>query len=428
MLMGAAVAADFDYEASLGAGQSDNITRVAEDAQDENIATLGLKFSLDEQSRRLRADLLGDLAYYDYLDGTYDSELLGNVIANANLGVVPERLDWVFGDRFGQVLVDPFTPPTPDNRENLNYLSTGPEATFAFGSQTRLGIGARYVDSIYEDSPFDSSGFLGQVGVTRLLSSASELGLNLRHEQIEYDEESLNGDYDHSEAFAQYALNGARTNVKLDAGYTTIDRDAVNDKDSGPLFRLEVSRRIGRLQELTLDAGREFSSSGSAFAGEQSDEAIGLEPVASRQTVAPFTNEYASLYWSISGHRTEISLGGAWRKHEYQDSNDLNQTLTSVDAGVQRSLTPALTLSLDLAYSSSDFEVSGDYSDLLGSLALRWRMSRSLSLSLDYTHYDRNSDLAEGDYTENRIMLSIGYGRGAPRSRVLPARAKGEGE
>ena len=34
-------------------------------------------------------------------------------------------------DNFGQVLDDPFQPATPDNRENINYLTTGPDLTFA---------------------------------------------------------------------------------------------------------------------------------------------------------------------------------------------------------------------------------------------------------------------------------------------------------
>lgn len=423
-----AKAVNLDYESTVGMGESDNITRVPTNQQDETIGTLGMKFSLDEQSRRLQADLVGDVAYYDYLQNTYSSEVVGNVVGSARVALVPEQLTWLFADSFGQVLVDPYTPPTPDNRENINYFSTGPDASFALGAQTRLMLGARYNDSIYEHSPFDSAGVLGQVGLQRLLSGASEFGVNVRYEDVTYDDRALNADYNQSEAFVDYALRAGHTRLTLDAGYSRLERDSATGDENGPLFRLKLAHDIGAHAELSLSAGHEFSNSSSAFAKDQSNNNIGLDPSGSRQTAEPFTNEYLELYWRITGRRTSISLGATWHKGDYVESTDLNQTTTALVANAQRDLNAAVSIGLDLGYGRSDFQTNGDYQDWYATFDLKWRLSRSSFISLDVEHYDRSSDLAAGDYTENRAMLRFGYGRSAPRSRALPEYRAGTGE
>ena len=44
-----------------------------------------------------------------------------------------------------------------------------------------------------------------------------------------------------------------------------------------------------------------------------------------------------------------------------------------------------------------------------------------LTIDLQYDYDKRSSDLAANEYTENRLWLKIGFGRGEPRAtRVAP--------
>jgi hypothetical protein len=142
-----AVAADLGYEVNVGVAHSDNIARTETNTINEEIATGGIMFSLSQVSPRLSADLVGNFAYHDYLDNTYESELFGNFVGSARFQIIPERFSWMLTDNFGEVLSDPFQPATPDNRENINYLMTGPDLTLAFGSQT-WARGSIYADHL----------------------------------------------------------------------------------------------------------------------------------------------------------------------------------------------------------------------------------------------------------------------------------------
>ena len=414
-------AATLDYQLTAGGGHSDNISRVPVDQESENIASAGLQFSLDQRSSRLYADMVGNFAYYDYLDNTFDDEVLGNFAGQARFAFVPERFEWLLADNFGQVLSDPFMPATPDNRENINYLTTGPDVLFALGSQTRLRLAARYSMTTYEDSDFDSDSALAEIELSRVLSSASSIGFVGRAQQIEYDERQLNADYDQSEAFLRYSAEGARTFLTADAGYTRIKRDATGNSDSGPLFRLDVTRRLTASTTASLSLAREFSSGGTDFASNQSGQSISLETAPGRQTVEPFTRESAGLSWTFSRNRTSLSLSGAWDDHTYDNQPELDQTLTSGMIAVRREISPVMSLVVDGGYLRSAFDQpGGDYTEASGGLTFSWRLSGRVSLNATYDYVDRNSDLAAGGYTENRYWFYIGYGRGTPRTTMLP--------
>ncbi|MES1263873.1 MAG: hypothetical protein ABUL69_05920, partial [Peristeroidobacter soli] len=147
-------AAGFGYEFTAGAGQSDNVARTEDNEQDETIASAGLRLSLDERSNRVAANLVGDFAFYDYLDDTFDSELIGSFVGNSTVTLIEDRLKWLVSDDFGQVLNDPLSPATPGNREHLNYFSTGLEGAFGAGSRNELSLGVHYSLASYEESPF----------------------------------------------------------------------------------------------------------------------------------------------------------------------------------------------------------------------------------------------------------------------------------
>jgi len=413
------MADDLAYELAAGAGHSDNITRVAADEVDETIARAGAKFSFGQTGTRVQTDLVGDLAYYDYLDDTYDSEVLGNFIGSAHLGIVPQRFEWAITDNFGQVLNSPFEPATPETRENINYFTTGPDVLFAFGSQNRLRFGARYANTTYEDSPLDSDGYSADLGFIHQLSAASSLSVNARGQQVEYDD-LLDADYDQTDAFLRYALSGARTHVDLDLGYSQLDRDAA-DKEDGVLARLNASRRVSAASTASLTAGHEFQNSVGAFSSTQSGGAGGnLSTVPGRQTAQPFMSDYVTLGWLYSRVRTNFSLNASLNKQSYDGAPELDQTITLFSGQITRALSPRANLTLQAAYSEGDFDQpDSDYVDMNAGLNFSMRLSTAVTLNMTYDYFDRNGDGLARDYDENRYWISITYGRGTPRSTPL---------
>jgi uncharacterized protein (PEP-CTERM system associated) len=135
--------------------------------------------------------------------------------------------------------------------------------------------------------------------------------------------------------------------------------------------------------------------------------------------VEPFTNEYVTLGWNYQRNRTGFELFGSLNDQSYDDNPLLDQTLMSLTAGVHRELSTRMQLALSATYGEAEFEQpDSNYEELSTGLTFSWRLSRSLSLELTYDYYDRTSDIADSEYTENRYWLSLAFGRGEPRARV----------
>jgi hypothetical protein len=415
-----AVAGEFDYDFGLAYGHSDNIRRTPEDEVSESIAAATAKFSFDQRSSRLTADLVGDLAWNEYLDDTFDSELTGNFAGTALFELLPERIQWFAGDTFGQVLSDPFIPATPENSENINQFVTGPNFIVGLGSQMRMQLSARYINTTYERLPLDSTAYRGELAVIRVLSGRSSVSANVRGENVEFKEELLGADYKSTEAFVRYDASGARTNLSVDLGYSQIDRDAADEKEDGAVVRVEVSRQLSAASLAFLSAGREFSNASTAFAGGLAVSGVNLSTTPGQQTAQPFTNDYANLRWQFTRNRTGLTVLANWSKRSYDDQPLFDQTLTSYGATLRRDMSPSTSLMFDATMSSGKFAQAGnEYDELSAGLTFNWVMSRRLTMNVAYDYFDRDSDAAIGSYKESRVWVGLSFGSGRPRSMFV---------
>lgn len=415
-----AAAGNFDYQVTAGAAHSDNIARVETGQTEEDIANAGFKFSFDQQTRKIDADLVGNFDYQKFLDDTYENQLIGGFNGNVKVAFVPDRFDWTFADNFGQVLVDPFQPSTPLNSENINFFATGPDLTLGLGVQNRLNVGARYLRTDYEDSPFDSTTALGQIGYERILSSVNSLSLNTRFQTVDYETEVFGSDYDQNDVFVRYDANGARTKITADLGYSELKRD-VGDDSSDWLLRLSAMRQVSTSSNVSLDAGREFANSGTAFAALQGNAPISLDPTAGRQTPEPFLRNHASLAWTFQRRATNFSLRAGIEDQDFAFNDFLDQKFTTLGVSYQRYFSAITNVQLEVARIQGDFTLNGaQYSDINAGATFTWGMTRTLTLALSYHYADRDGDALTGQFTENRVMLSLSFQHGAPRIEPLP--------
>ena len=109
----------------------DNIGRCATQEESETTLEADVFANISVQRAGTQATLPADARYREYLDDTFDSQVVGGIFGNLSYGIVPDRLIWQVQDNFSQVDVDALAVESPDNRQNLNYFTTGPDLHFA---------------------------------------------------------------------------------------------------------------------------------------------------------------------------------------------------------------------------------------------------------------------------------------------------------
>lgn len=415
MLWAPAANADFTYGISLGVGQSDNITRVAEDEIDETIGAVGVELDWREDSNRLEADVGVDLSYFEYFDDTYDSEVVGTANGTVRFGIVPDRFKWMVQDSFGQAQSDPFAPITPDNREDLNYFSTGPELILPLGSAAILRAFGVFSDTAYEVSPLDSEQTTAGLAVIRQSSGNQEYGLNAVTRSVDFDDENA-GDYDQDSAFFSYSVEGSRTDLSADIGYSWL-RPATGEDGGGLLFNFTMRRELSAGSSLNLTLGRDFSDSGNSLRGALEEDAVGGPDVSASSD--PFESRTVQLRWDFMRRRTGVNLGVGFTEDAYETQTQLDRKRLTYTAVVTRQMRPTIDFELAAALNDEEFANAGVTSDEFNLTArLNWRAGRTLTWSLSYEHADRSTSDGGTEFTENRAFVRVAFSpRGMPATR-----------
>lgn len=393
-----------DMDLIGGISTSDNIARVPVDEEDGTITSLGTRLTYLQDTRRIKADVDVDANYQRYSDDVFDDDVVGGANAKLTLGVLPEKFLWQFEENFGQLVSDPFAAETPENRENINYFTTGPDLLFKVGGAFSLNVGARYSDVAYETSNADGHNYGGFIALNREISSVSHLSLNLDGRRYEFDDQVVNPAYDRYQAYLGYTLNGSRTELVAEAGYTQLEQG--DEKPDGMLARLSVTRRLSRSALLSLSFGQEFSAAGDQFRFGQDMNGSGSSTSSVLASGDPFTNRYATLRYEFDRNRTTVGASVQFESERYETSTDQDRDLMRYSVYARRQLSPVIELSIFGELESQDFRNTNfEDDDLRAGAYLNWMVGRLVALRFQFDHFDYDTTLVGSEFTENRATL-----------------------
>jgi len=409
----------FVYGADVGIGESDNVTLAQTDKVSQTMAIADLDFDLKDKSRRFDVDAKGNFTDLDYLQNAYSNQFIGRFDGRADVALIPERVIWVLTDSFGQAQIDPFVAVVPTNLENINYVATGPDASFRLGPTVFLDLSARYAKATYGTDPFDSNTVLGSAALGRALSAQSSISINGSFERMQFDNTEVNTNFDRSSAYAHYEIQGARTDVSANLGVTKVSQGP--ESFTGPNAKLQLMRKLSSVSTLTFTVGRDITDASTAFTNLQSGAIGGIVTSPAVVSQNNYTVTYGSIGWAYVRNRTTIGVSGTWEKDSYDGQPLLDVTRGSAEFRVERELSSMLTAQLlgrlyRNEYANTDFAET----DGLVGAALMFHAGRGLEIKLRYDHSSRTvsgvgevsgvgAEPGSGGYGENRVFLTIGY-------------------
>jgi hypothetical protein len=410
LLMHDSAIAEANLSVEATAGYTDNLLRTPDGDEDFPFA-LGFTGTWIESTRRLSADVEGRVNGVTYLNGSFDDEVVGQLDGSVTFWAVPERFAWVLENVYGQITTDPFSPISPENRQNTNVLSTGPDWFIPLGERTRAYLGGRYSSVQYEvTDDEDSERLLGIAGVDRFISSSSRLGLQAAIETVDFDS-VLQSDFDRKEAYIQYEQSrGPELDLAVNAGYTWLSSDE-GDR-SRPMIDVQLSRRVSSSVKLQLHLVSRFSDAGSIFAtgGSFPDSLPSAAP-----GVIPeggvFEERGGSGVLTFQRARTMLSFAIGVADELYETGN-LDRRRYDAMMTAERRMTPRMTASADISWSRNEYqsaELDQEDTDTEYQLQVIRELGQRMSLACVGLYAARSSDRPLGGYHETQAYLVLNY-------------------
>jgi hypothetical protein len=401
------------YQVSVGVIETDNVQRVPSGGSNDTIFEQEATFTWHEQRPLFNADIEADLSHLTYVPRTFSDEVIGNFIGSGRVAVVPQYFFWNISDNFGQGVTDATQAVTPQNRENINFFSTGPQALLPLSAVDILDLNGTYGRASYQNSPLNSQRFGGGAGLIHLLSATAEVSVNVHQDRIEYSNDTLNPDYNLQEAFAHFDIKARRSTLAADAGYNRVT--GLGGFSSGSAFgRIQFTRKVSGSSTVSLSVGRQSSDAVGAF---QMSQVLGGANLNTQQTVqvgGPFNMTFVTGGWNFSRNRTQLGVDVSHFRDTYVENSLTNDNRTEVNAHISRMLRPNLRLAISEFLDRQVFEnLLGTATSSTTDARLTWQMSRRISMTLAYDYSRRTSDAPGSAYTQNTVWVSIGYGREA---------------
>jgi hypothetical protein len=407
-LIPAAKSASWNYGVDVGVGVTDNVSLVPADRISQTMTTADLDFALQQQSLRFDTSLKGNFNYLDFLQHAYGDELTGRFDGLAHLLLLPELLTWTLEDNFGQAQLNPFLAPTPANREDVDYLSMGPDLTLHMGATEFLDLSGRYARAQFQTSPFDSNRVLASAAWGFQLSARSSLSLDGNTEHVMFDNTETNTDFERSSVYAHYDAQGARTELLASLGASEVTAGGASI--SGPLAQLTFVRKLSSAEKLTFQLGRDLTDAAASFSALQSG-AIGAISIAPAPvTSASYTDTFASVGWQYERNRTTLGLSARWEDAYYHGEPSPDVSRSGGEFKLDRQITRALSAQLLGSLYYTDYaHTNFTTQDSLVGIALTLRAGRGLEYRLRYSHISRVATGIGSGFIENVGFLTIGY-------------------
>lgn len=390
--------ADVGWSLDAGLLRTDNAALTNTAKIKDTLTSVGGAVAWELESSRTKISLNGAGSQLHYLNDTFDDDLVGRADLSAVFQLVPERISWTIQDSYGQVAANPFAPATPTNRQDVNFLTTGPDFRLRLGSRTSLQIAGRYGDTRYQGAGnIDTSNWGGSAGLVRELSSATSLGIYGSQTRHSYDD-PLTPQYDQRAGWISLQSRNARQSLSADIGFDRVS--GAGFSGNNPLLRLLWDRRIYPSWRMRLRLNSEYQNTGQQFAQNYAP-VVGIE-------TQPAKTRLGDLSFIFERSRTAVGIGGGWRKADYKGAAALDEDGWFAHADLSHRFSPSLQVFVRSQLDHRSYRAGLDQNirRWTGETGLDWRLGRSLFLTLGYSHSG-----SDGDTTVNRYSQNLFSGR-----------------
>ena len=400
------LAMDLRYSMNYIFTKYENVTRASVSEGNEYSNSLVGNLSLSESSLSYNTNLSAQIASTQYINEITADRTRVNLRFDTVWSLLPERVEWFFSDVFTQSTISSLVGDTPDNKQNVNVLRTGPNFKFRLSSLHSIDVEPRY-----ENYKFELSNNNDRVNNTTrwTFTANSTISLGLSHliENTRFSDTTLNPNYTRNNIDAFISSNKGVTNINLGVGGTVIKGDGFGTVRS-PRVQLSITRQLQRLLSASLVLNKDVNDTGTTIRSRQDDS----NTFTDSQSLDFFQQEGLRLNLYKRLDYGDLSFTYTNSERSYNFDATLDQTLTSSSVLYNTAISRTVFINAYAQRANVAFlntVLSRDYENLLYRVNARYNMKRNLNMNITLSKIERVSDNENDGFEDFNIGVSIQY-------------------
>lgn len=398
-----------DWELAYYLLFTDNIERVPFDEEDEFVHIPRFSLFLTEDTGRLTGQVNLSVERRFYQDDTFDDEDRNAVDLDLLWRVVDGRLNWVFENDLREQPINVRVNDRPDNLQQVNVFSTGPDFVFRLGRNVDGLLRARFTDTYAEETDrFNSERAQVGAGLERSLTENTKLRMTSTFSDVDFDEGPEEIDYISRAYYGTIEHLRRRDTFTMDLGWAEADGRAGQMFDvDDVLFDAAWTRSDGKY-EFTLSAFHGITSLS------QTIGATALSDSGSVVTSRVTERDSLGFRYSYQLDRGSWQASASYSDDDFVGEDEFDRKQTRFGLRYSRPLTPRSEAQLFLNYYKAEFTAfpfqrEDDRTEVGARYQKAW--TPHVQSGLEVRFADQSSDNPLIEYDEVQVAFIISYRR-----------------
>ena len=420
LLVGSPVVFALEIEPGVGVGllYTDNARLSADDEEDDLVVVGYAGVRIDENSGPFRLNAEAELIHLNYTRNTYSDQNYPGLRLTGGWEQIRDRLDWQVQNYFTQTLGDSLDGRTPDNVQNTNVFTFGPNIRFPISGRQTVTLNPQYRNFYYEDIGDNNQDNNQQYALSANwfygMYPTMEVSLDGSVTQVDYDGDARATDYTRSTAHAGLSGTSARSAYSLNLGGTDVDRDESGSTSgfSGNLtwsYNLtgHSSARVYLSSDITDTGNLLLDSQTNPDDGDFSNVQTSNDVVRNNILRLTYRREDATLNTEVWGEFRDLDYQGGQSDQDDQSDRDVWDVGANLDYRVTASLTAGL-LGRYTRIDETDINRRDRRYSITGTVG--YQLTRKLRTNFDLRYQNQDSNSPVNEYSEFSAFVRLVYG------------------
>lgn len=402
-----AKAMDIMPNAGLAIQYTNNSTKVADNKKSDLLIFSSVGARIDAASGSLQLEADTSLQKINYTKNTFPNQQYFNLNAKAGWEMLRDRLDWQMQDYFTQRPIDALSPFTPNNTQDSNVFTFGPNIYFRPSDRQLLTLNPEYRDFYYEIQNLDNQQNALDATWTYQLAKELDVGFHGGLNVVDYLDPLIT---DNTFRHLHLTIANVRPDYSFrsNLGTTYVERDN-NENVRGLTGNMRWSYDISQSSTLRAYIASELTDANNSLLNSEinpddggfSNEQISSEVLRSNVARFSYLKNDAELNTNLWFESRRLVYEFALLDQNAQEAG--MEFITPLSSIISTGVNAAFAR-IDLI----DANRKDDQFNLGGSI--NYRFSRMLLATTDLQYSEVNSSIAAMSYSEVSILFSLVYG------------------